>query len=214
VPESAPAWAPPTGRPTRLVLVRHGSTIHSAERRFSGRNYLPLNDVGVVQAAALAKRSYGRIDAVVSSPLRRAVQTAEAIAAPLGLAVQIEPDLIETDFGAWEGRTFAEVRGDDPDALTAWRASLDAAPPGGESFASVGRRVQRARAALIAAHPGSHVAVISHVTPIKSLVRFALDAPPVAMFRLHLDPASVSIVDYHGNGDASVRLVNDTSHLG
>ncbi|SHG56035.1 probable phosphoglycerate mutase [Jatrophihabitans endophyticus] len=210
---AAPAWVPPAGPPTRLVLVRHGSTVHSADKRFSGRNDLPLNDAGRRQAAALAGRRYGQVAAVVSSPLRRAVETAEAVAGPLGLAVRIVDDLVETDFGAWEGLTFAEARELDPAALDAWRASPDAAPPGGESFAAVARRVRRAREEVIGAHPGGTVVVVSHVTPIKTLVRLALDAPPAAMFRLHLDTASVSTVDYWDDGNSSVRLVNDTAHL-
>jgi broad specificity phosphatase PhoE/ribonuclease HI len=210
---SAPAWVPPTGPPTRLVLVRHGSTVHSADKRFSGRNDLPLNNVGRGQAAALAKRSFGDVSAVLSSPLRRAVETAEAIAAPLGLPVGIVDGLIETDFGDWEGLTSAEARERNPVEFEAWRGSPDVAPPGGESFSAVGRRVRRAREEIIAQHPASTVVVVSHVTPIKTLVRFALDAPPTALFRLFLDTASVSRIDYWDDGNSSVRLVNDTGHL-
>ena len=208
-----PAWAPPTTRATRLVLVRHGATEHSAEGRFSGRNALPLDEVGQRQAAALATRRYGDVAAVVSSPLLRARQTAEAIATPLGLPVQTIDDLVETDFGSWEGLTFAEAGAADPDRMPEWLASPDVAPPGGESFTAVGRRVRRAREAVIAAHPEAVVVMVTHVTPIKLLVRFALEAPPAAMYRLHLDTASVSIVDYYSDGNSSVRLVNDTSHL-
>jgi probable phosphoglycerate mutase len=209
----APLWTPPAGDPTRLVLVRHGATAHSAQWRFSGRNDLPLDAAGEQQAAALAARGFGSVTAVVSSPLRRALQTAQAIAAPLGLAVETQDGLAEVDFGAWEGLTMAEARERDAAAVDEWLASADVAPPGGESFAALGRRVRAAREAVIAAHRGSVVVVVSHVTPIKTLVRFALDAPPVAMFRLMLDTASVSIVDYFDDGNSAVRLVNDTSHL-
>jgi probable phosphoglycerate mutase len=214
-PAAAPAraWVAPTSRATRLILVRHGATGHSLEMRFSGRNELALDDVGRRQAAALATRSYGEVAAVVSSPLLRAVQTAAAIAAPLGLQVEVVDDLVETDFGVWEGLTFAEARERTPAELDAWLASPDTAPPGGESFADVGRRVRGAREKVIAAHPEQTVVVVTHVTPIKLLIRFALDAPPSAMFRLQLDTASVSIVDYYADGNSSVRLVNDTSHL-
>ncbi|MGI8678896.1 MAG: bifunctional RNase H/acid phosphatase [Jatrophihabitans sp.] len=216
VPTSAvpAAWVPPVGPPTRLVLVRHGSTVHSAQRRFSGRNDLPLDEGGRRQAAALARRSFGEVAAVVSSPLRRAVETAEMIAAPLGLTVTVVDDLIETDFGVWEGLTFAEASAGHPDELGAFMASVDAAAPGGESFAAVGRRVRRGREEVVAAHPDQTVVVVTHVTPIKTLIRFALDAPPSAMFRLHLDTASVSVVDYFADANSSVRLVNDISHLG
>jgi probable phosphoglycerate mutase len=209
----APMWTPPAGQPTRLVLARHGATDHSAQWRFSGRNELPLDTAGERQAAALAERDFGSVAAIVSSPLRRAVQTAQAIAAPLRLPVEIEDGLVEVDFGAWEGLTMDEARAQDAAAVDAWLASPDVAPPGGESFAAVGRRVRAAREAVIAAHPESVVVVVSHITPIKTLIRLALDAPPQAMFRLFLDIASVSIVDYYPDGNSAVRLVNDTGHL-
>ena len=209
----AASWAPPTKARTRLVLVRHGSTEHSAAKRFSGRNELPLNDVGREQAVRLAKRAFGPVDAVVSSPLRRAIETAEAIAAPLGLPVETVEGFIETDFGVWEGLTFAEAAEADGAVLREWQGRVDVAPPGGETFAAVGQRVERARDALVAAHPDSTVLVVTHVTPIKWLVCAALEAPPIALFRLHLDTASVSIVDYYGDGNRSVTLVNDTAHL-
>jgi probable phosphoglycerate mutase len=216
-PASAPSgsaqWVPPTGARTRLVLVRHGATAHSAQRRFSGRNDLALDPTGERQAAALAARDFGSPDAVVSSPLRRARQTAEALAGPLALPVTTDDDLAELDFGDWEALTFAEARARDAAALDAWSASPDIAPPGGESFAALGRRVRRAREAIVAAHPDATVVVVTHVTPIKTLVRFALDAPPQAMFRLHLDTASVSMIDYFADGSSSVRAVNDTCHL-
>lgn len=207
-------WVPGAER-TRLVLVRHGATAHSADKRFSGRNDLGLNEVGAAQAAALARRaaSFGEVSAVISSPLVRTVQTAEAIATALGRPVETADDLVECDFGAWEGLTFAEVRAAHADALASWSGSPEIAPPGGESFAAVGARVARGRDAVLAAHAGATVVVVSHVTPIKLLVQAALDAPPSALFRLFLDTASVSIVDYAGDGNPSLRLFNDTSHL-
>jgi ribonuclease H / adenosylcobalamin/alpha-ribazole phosphatase len=208
-------WTLPSEPPTRLILVRHGSTEHSAAKRFSGRNELPLNDVGQRQADALAKRAaaFGDVAAVVSSPLRRARQSADAIAEALSLGVEINDDFAEVDFGAWEGQTFAEAQQDYPAELSAWLASADAAPPQGESFTSAARRVRRGRDAVIASHPGRTVVVVTHVTPIKTLIRLALDAPPVSLFRIHLDTASVSSVEYYADGNCSVRLVNDTSHF-
>lgn len=207
------SWAPPTVARTRFVLVRHGATVHSADRRFSGRNDLALDEVGRAQASALGRRSFGEVAAILSSPLRRAVETAQAIAGPLGLQVRIVDELIETDFGQWEGATFGEILAADPDALRRWRASLDAAPPGGESFAAVAARVDAARRAVMADYGGRSVVVVSHVTPIKLLLGTALDAQESALFRLHLDTASVSIADFHADGNAGVTLVNDTSHL-
>ncbi len=212
---AAPAWAPPSGTPTRLILVRHASTEHSPQRRFSGRNDLPLSDAGEQQATALAGRaaSFGDVAAVVTSPLRRARQTADLLAAALGVQVDVSDGMVETDFGEWEGLTSAEVEQGWPGELARWLTTPDAAPPRGESFAEVTKRVRRARDAVIAGHPGATVVVVTHVTPIKTLLRLALDAPIGAMSRIHLDPASVTVADYFADGTPSIRLVNDTSHL-
>jgi ribonuclease H / adenosylcobalamin/alpha-ribazole phosphatase len=217
-PAAAPAasgrsWAPPTGPRTRLVLARHGATAHSAESRFSGRNDLDLDEAGRDQAAALAARVFGDIAAVISSPLPRARQTADAIAAKLGLRVEEDEHFAELDFGVFEGLTFAEARAQHPDALDAWLGSPDVAPPHGESFATLARRVRRGRDAVVAAHPDASVLVVTHVSPIKTLVRAALEAPFQSVFRMHLDLASVTVLDYLGDGSASLRLFNDTSHL-
>jgi probable phosphoglycerate mutase len=214
-PTQQPLWTPPTDAPTRLVLVRHGATEHTADRRFSGRNDLPLSAAGAGQAAAVAARlaAGAPVAAVVSSPLRRCVQTAERIAEDLGTSVAAVDGLAEVDFGEWEGLTMTQVRQRYPQQLTAWFRSEQEAPPGGESFAEVARRVLAARDEVVAKYPLSTVVVVSHVTPIKQLVRDALHAPPISLFRLHLDPASVSTIDYFADGNCSVRLVNDTSHL-
>lgn len=215
VAAAPPAWTPPEGPPTRLILVRHGSTVHSPQRRYSGRNELVLSDLGERQAAALAVRAaaFGSVAAVVTSPLPRARQTAQAIADALDRPLTEMDGLIETDFGDWEGLTGEEVRTRWPAEHAAWLASVDAAPPGGETFTAVARRARRARDEIIAAHPGQSVVVVSHVTPIKALLTLALEAPLSSIFRLFLDTASVSITDYFANGASSVRLVNDTGHL-
>lgn len=128
--------------------------------------------------------------------------------------MRIEDGLRETDFGAWEGLTFGEVKERYAADLDAWLASPDAAPTGGgESFAEVARRVAVARDALVTRYAGRTVLVVTHVTPIKTLVRLALGAPPEALFRMELSAASVSAVAYYADGNASVRLLNDTSHL-
>ncbi|MGG8406637.1 histidine phosphatase family protein, partial [Streptomyces sp. 12297] len=147
-------------------------------------------------------------------PLRRCRQTAQAVADRLGLAVTVDEGLRETDFGAWEGLTFAEVRERFPADLDAWLASPKAAPTGGgESFATVARRVAAARDRLLAAHRGRTVLLVSHVTPVKTLVRLALGAPPESLFKMELSAASLSAVAYYADGNASLRLLNDTSHL-
>lgn len=215
----SPGWgAPDLGVPATLVLLRHGETALTPQKRFSGSGGTDpeLSAAGRRQAeavaAALAAR--GTVQAVVSSPLRRCRETAQAVAARLGLEVRIDEGLRETDFGAWEGLTFAEVRERFPDDLDAWLGSSKAAPTGGgESFAAVARRVAVARDKLLARYAGKTVLLVTHVTPIKTLVRLALGAPPESLFRMELSAASLSAVAYYADGNASLRLLNDTSHL-
>ena len=126
----------------------------------------------------------------------------------------IEEGLRETDFGAWEGLTFAEVQERYPDDLDAWLASPEGAPTGGgESFATVDAAVEAARDRLLDRYQGRTVLLVTHVTPVKILVQLALGAPPESLFRMELSAASTSVVAYYADGNASVRLLNDTSHL-
>lgn len=210
--------APDLGAPATFVLLRHGETALTPQKRFSGSGGTDpeLSAVGRGQAehAADAFAARGTIQEIVSSPLRRCRETAGAVAARLGLEVRIEEGLRETDFGAWEGLTFGEVRERYGADLDAWLASAKAAPTsGGESFAEVARRVAATRDRLITRYAGRTVLVVTHVTPIKTLVRLALGAPPESLFRMELSAASVSAVAYYTDGNASVRLLNDTSHL-
>ncbi|HEU0130101.1 MAG TPA: bifunctional RNase H/acid phosphatase [Mycobacteriales bacterium] len=208
-------WQLARGEPTSLLLLRHGQTAMSVERRFSGSGDPPLTQVGRAQAAALAGRVAampGPFAAVVSSPLARARQTAEPVAAALGLDVVVDERLRETDFGAWEGLTFGEIRERDPEGLQDWLDDPAVPAPGGESFAQVGRRVRQARDALLAEHGGASVVVVTHVTPVKLLLSLALDAPTV-LYRVNLDLASISQAEWYPDGNAVVRRVNDTAHL-
>ena len=213
--EPAISWTPPTGPATRLILVRHGATAHNVENRFSGVNALPLSDVGEQQAKQLADRlaTFSAVSLVASSPLPRARQTADSIADRLGLPVLVVDGFTELNFGAWDGLTSDEVVRQWPDEWAQWTTRPDVAPPEGESIAELTRRVGRARDEIVSRVPDGQAIVVTHVTPIKALLRIALDAPTSALFRFHLDPASVSIIDYFVNGASSVRLVNDTSHL-
>ena len=209
-------WTGAQGAPTRLLLLRHGQTELSAQRRYSGRGDPALTDLGRRQADAAAEyvARRGGIAAVVTSPLQRAYDTAAAAAKALGADVVVDDDLIETDFGAWEGLTFAEAAGRDPDLHRNWLGDNSIEPPGGESFASVAHRVRRARDRIIAEYGGANVLVVSHVTPIKTMLQLALDAGSSILYRLHLDLASLSIAEFYPDGKASVRLVNQTAYLG
>ncbi len=208
-------WTGNRGGPTRLLLLRHGQTELSRERRYSGRGNPDLTEVGRRQAADAARYLGGKggIAAVVSSPLSRAYDTATAAADALGLPVRVDDDLIETDFGEWEGLTFREAAQRHPEIHSRWLRDTSLKPPGGESFDEVAHRVQRVRDRLIAEAGESTVLVVSHVTPIKTLLRLALGAGASVLYRLHLDLASLSIAEFYPDDGASVRLVNDTSYL-
>jgi probable phosphoglycerate mutase len=213
--QSGTGWMPAQGQPTTTLLLRHGQTPLSAERRFAGTGDIELTEAGVAQAKLAGERlaARGGIDVIVTSPLRRARQTAAEVAAATGANVVIDEGFRETDFGAWEGLTFAEARQRWPGEVAAWLADPAAAPPGGESFAAVGTRVTAALARLLAAYERQTVLVVSHVTPIKTLLTTALLAPPAAMYRMHLDVGALSEIDWYADGPAMVRSLNDTAHL-
>lgn len=211
-------WGPDLGPPTTFVLLRHGETPLTPEKRFSGSGGSDpgLSAAGRSQARAVAEAmaARGGIQAIVTSPLLRCRETAAAVAERTGLDVRVDEGLRETDFGAWEGLTFAEARERFPEDLDAWLQSTDVRPTGGgESFATVARRLALSRDKLLARYPGKRLLVVTHVTPVKTLVRLALGAPPMSLFRMELSAASVSTVDYYADGSASLRLLNDTGHL-
>ena len=221
-PAESAAWTGQTGSPTRLLLLRHGETVLSIQRRYSGRGDPELTPRGHDQAEGAALRLAAPqaggfapegIVAVLTSPLRRARQTAAAVADALDVPLEVRDGLTETDFGGWEGLTFGEAAERDPELHARWLGDEHVPPPGGESFAEVGRRLAAERAAILAAYPGATVVVVSHVTPIKMLLRAALAAGPEVLYRLHLDLASLSVADFYPDGGASVRLFNDTAHV-
>ena len=208
------SWRPAEGEPTVTVLLRHGQTPMSVQKRYAGRSDAPLTDVGVQQAAAAAKRlTSAGLGAIVTSPLLRTMQTAQEVAAVTGADVITDDGFRETDFGAWEGLTFAEVRERWPAELAAWLADPQVAPPGGESFTDVSARVIAALQRVLAARVGQTVLIVSHVTPIKTLVAASLLAPPAALYRMHLDVAALCEIDWYADGPAVLRSFNDTGHL-
>jgi ribonuclease H / adenosylcobalamin/alpha-ribazole phosphatase len=209
----------PTAEPAAVVttmthLLRHGQTEHTPERRYSGRNDLPLSRTGRAEAAAAAERAKALgVDVVVASPLRRTRETAEIVAGALGLPVVLDEDLVELDFGDLEGLTFDEARAKHPLAARRFLDDVTVAAPGGESIVDVSNRVARARRRILSQHAGRTVLVVSHVTPIKLLLAAGLGAGDEVVHRIFLDAAALSSVAWSSDGRSSVRLVNDASHL-
>jgi probable phosphoglycerate mutase len=145
--------------------------------------------------------------------MKRTRQTAAIVAEQLGLPVTVVPGFSECDFGAWDGLSFGEVSERDPDGLARWFASTAQAPPEGESFEQVQQRVEAARDDILAQYPGRTVLVVTHVTPIKSMVRLALAAPTESLYRMELSPCSFTSAMWFADGVASLRFFNDTAHL-
>ncbi|HEX8631613.1 MAG TPA: histidine phosphatase family protein, partial [Catenuloplanes sp.] len=192
-------------------------TAHTAQRRFSGCTGADpvLSEVGERQAALLAAalRRRGGVDVVLSSPVRRARQTAAALAAALDRPVGVEDDLREVDFGAWEARTVAQVHRDWPGELAAWRQRPGYPPPGGESVEQVAARVARVRERVAGRHPGATVLLVSHLYPVRLSVLDALRVPYEAVHRMALEPTSVSEIRLGADAGTTLVRYNDTCHL-
>ncbi len=208
------------GPASALVLLRHGVTALTRERRYSGSGGAdhPLTALGREQAQAAARgvrqlAEQAPFTAVVCSPLLRAQQTGQAAADALGLPLRVVDEWRECDFGHWDGFTSAEVAQRWPDEFAAWSGSIDIAPPGGESFAAVAHRVQIARDRLLARYPRGRVLVVCHAVPIKVLTGLAAGAAADMIWRLDLAPASLTITHWWADGNASLLSFNETGHL-
>jgi broad specificity phosphatase PhoE len=187
-----------------LILVRHGRTDVNRERRLLGRVDVDLDEVGRRQAEALAAH-VGPVDRIVASPLRRAQQTAAA----WGVPVDTDERFVELDYGDLDGVPLADVGSG---TWAAWRADLDFAPPGGESIAELGTRVREACDDLRRDAAAGDVVVVSHVSPIKAAVAWALGVGDEIAWRTFVAPASVTRIGF-SEGRPSLRSFNDCHHL-
>ena len=192
-----------------LILVRHGQTDANAAGLLQGRIDLSLNALGRRQADDVSRSLSGLTAegaAVITSPLARARETAAALGAP----VLIDERWIELDYGDFDGRPLGDVPSE---VWVRWRSDASFVPAGGESIASLGRRVRAACDALAATQPESITVVVSHVSPIKAAVAWALGVDDAVTWRMHLDQASITRIRIGGATPALVRF-NDVNHLG
>ncbi|GIU88346.1 MAG: hypothetical protein KatS3mg009_2861 [Acidimicrobiia bacterium] len=190
-----------------IAFVRHGQTAVNRDGMLQGRHDAPLTDLGHSQAAAVAHCfAPGTVARVVSSPLRRARDTAAAIAAVHRVPVEADERLVELDYGEWDRRALADVTAEE---WGRWRADPTFAPPGGESLAAVAARV----ASFCTEVLGDELVVaVSHVSPIKAAVCWVLGIDERATWRMHLDLASVTRIAARG-GAAVLASYNETAHL-
>lgn len=195
-----------------IVVARHGQTAANAGGLLLGRADPVLDAEGVRQAGALASACAALdVARIVTSPLRRCARTAEAIAAGLPGRVPVEVDerWIELDYGDLDGRPLAEVPAE---TWAAWRADVAWCPPGGESLAALGARVRAACESLAGEAAGRDVVVVSHVSPIKAAVAWALGVGDDVAWRMWVATASITRIGFSGR-TPSLRSFNEVAHL-
>lgn len=192
-----------------ITFVRHGQTSVNRDGRLQGRLDAELSELGCAQAEALGSYLAGEaVSRVISSPLRRARDTAAAIAARHGAAVELDERLIELDYGEWDGVALRDV---DADAWAQWRANPAFVPPGGESLIDVSARVASFCADVLPASDG--IVAVSHVSPIKAAVCAALEVDERVTWRMQLGLASVSRIGARPDGSSYLLSFNEVAHL-
>ena len=200
----------------RFYLIRHGETADNLQMRYLGIRDASLTENGMQQAQRAADAlAQLPIKIVVSSPMRRAADTASSIQEACGVELRLDPRLTEGSFGSWEGLTRAEVAGRggrDAELLARWESDSSCAPPGGESFESVQKRVVSAAEEFKREFGGSSLVLVSHVGPIKALLACVLGLPLQDCRRFFLDPGTISVIDW--GKLPLLRLFNSHAHLG
>ena len=205
---------PRDGEPTRFLVVRHGETTWGAEARFAGRQDVPLTQRGRRQASAVAARIRFLTPAVVlTSPMQRCRNTAQAIAAEVGAPVVIDERLIDGTLGDWTGLRAAEIEERWPVEFAAWRSDTDAAPPGGESFSEIRQRVRPMMSDALATYRGHTIVLVTHAAPSKMILATALNVDSTVAYRMRVDTASLSGFTVESDGAVMVWALNETGHL-
>lgn len=203
-------------RMLRIFLVRHGETAENLQMRYLGVRDEPLTSNGRRQARQAATAlSKLPIRLVVSSPLRRAADTAAQIQKACGVELRLDSRLAEGSFGRWEGLTREEVLklgSQDTEMLTLWESDPACAPPGGESIQTVQKRIVGLAEELRNEFSGSSVVLVSHVGPIKALLAAGLEMPLQSSRRFFLDPGTISVLEW--GAQPILRLFNSHAHLG
>jgi probable phosphoglycerate mutase len=203
--------------PTFIYFVRHGETVLTPTRKFSGTGSLDpeLMQEGLDQAELVAEEAVKLgADVLIASPLRRTKQTAEAIARTTGLEIIFDESWYELSFGDWDGKSIEEVKAEDPDAYQAWLNSTAYAPGGGESYDEASIRIEEALEKLVAQYPGKKIIVVTHNGVIKTAIKLAMGAPAEAVFHVDATPCSISSISiWPSDGLRAVRSVNERGHL-
>ncbi len=200
---------------THILLIRHGQTVWNAEARFRGQADVPLDETGLWQAQATAEYVAARwpLQAVYASPMGRALQTADAIAAAQGLEAQPLDGLLDLNFGEWQGMSLSDVKARWPDLCRAWfEAPHTVHFPGGEGLDEVRQRSATALREVAARHAGETVAMVGHTVVNRVLLCAVLGLGNDRFWYLGQDTCAVNLIEWDGKRYL-LRLVNDTSHL-
>ncbi len=200
---------------TKLILVRHGETEWNRVERFRGRYDIPLNQMGQSQAEKVAKyiAAYWKPVGVYSSPLNRAVKTAEAIARVNQINVQLHPQLIDIDYGDWQGLNPEEVRSQWTEQAEKWYQHPDRAEiPNGETLAQVQQRAMQAVDEICSRHPMQDVVLVSHTVVNRLMLLAMLGTGLHRFWHLRQEPCAINVVEFT-NQDFVIVSINDTCHL-
>lgn len=186
----------------KIYLVRHGETDLNKDRRFRGHSDVPLNEDGVLQAAGAARiLKLAGISNVYASPIRRAVETATAIAVVTGARMETEDDFVDIDYGEWQGLTVEEARERDGAAVEAWKSDPGSfAFPGGDSISGVRQRLGPAFERLLAREHEGPIAVVSHLAVLKLCFAVLMDVSTDYFWKVGLENGAVSLFT-HRPGD-------------
>ncbi|GAB4292685.1 MAG: alpha-ribazole phosphatase family protein [Thiohalomonadaceae bacterium] len=192
-----------SGHITTIVdLIRHGEPVGG--RKYRGQVDDPLSDKGWRQMRE-AVGAHCPWQAIVSSPLVRCAAFAEELAARHGLPLQLDARLMEIGFGAWEGKTAAELMADDPERLARfWRDPLNHTPPGAETLPAFRERVIAGWQDLLVQHAGRHVLVVGHAGMMRMIIREVLDMPLDRLFRLQVGNAAITRIRIDGSGSEAL----------
>ena len=199
---------------SRLILVRHGRTAWHAEGRYAGTADVELDDVGRRQVELVVKRlADAGVEHVYSSPLSRCLELAGRVAESHGLDVTVDERLREIDLGRWDGVLYTDIIKNDGEILRKWTADPSSMTvPDGESLAAVQERSMQWLSQAVADYPEGTIIASSHGGPIRSILAAVIDLPLSRIFRLQVDLASISIVNYKGKF-SNLELLNETCHL-
>lgn len=200
---------------TTIILVRHGETEWNRVERFRGRADVPLNQVGLEQAAATGRRIAATWQPVAfySSPLSRAIRTAEAGASHFNLPVIAYPDLLDIDYGLWQGLSPTEARQKWPETVTAWyEAPHTVQIPEGESLAQLRQRAMVAVAHLAGMHPGETIVLVGHTVINRIILLGVLGLGNERFWHLCQDTCAINVIET-GQDDYVLVSLNDTCHL-